>query len=104
LFPIQWDEPFGLVMVEAMACGTPVVALRGGSVPEVVRDGVSGWICNDVDGLAERATVAIEPESCRAWVEQHFSRERMVDRYLDVYDRALARTRSNGSEIATIAI
>src|SRR6476661_2490130 len=45
LFPIQWNEPFGLVMVEAMACGTPVLALRGGSVPEVVRDGVSGYLC-----------------------------------------------------------
>ena len=46
VFPIQWNEPFGLVMIEAMACGTPVLALPGGSVEEVVRDGVSGFICN----------------------------------------------------------
>jgi len=55
LFPIQWSEPFGLVMVEAMACGTPVLALSGGSVPEVVRDGVSGYICKNVRDIAKRA-------------------------------------------------
>ena len=54
LFPIQWEEPFGLVMIEAMACGTPVLALPGGSVDEVVRDGVSGWICRNVDDMAAR--------------------------------------------------
>src|SRR6185437_3770303 len=55
LFPIQWEEPFGLVMIEAMACGTPVLAFPGGSVVEVVADGVSGWICRDVEEMAERA-------------------------------------------------
>src|SRR5947199_749702 len=54
LFPIQWNEPFGLVMVEAMACGTPVLALRGGSVPEIVRDGISGYICRSVREMATR--------------------------------------------------
>src|SRR5439155_395332 len=54
LFPIQWNEPFGLVMVEAMACGTPVLALRGGSVPEVVKDGISGYVCRSVRELATR--------------------------------------------------
>ena len=66
LFPIQWNEPFGLVMIEAMACGTPVIALPGGAVPEVVRDGVSGWICRDVDEMAARAVdIGISPASCR---------------------------------------
>src|SRR5213075_436347 len=54
LFPIQWEEPFGLVMIEAMACGTPVLAFAGGSVEEVVVDGVNGWICRDVDEMARR--------------------------------------------------
>ena len=53
LFPIQWEEPFGLVMIEAMACGTPVLATRRGSVPEVVDEGVTGFVCDDVDGMVE---------------------------------------------------
>jgi len=53
LFPIQWPEPFGLVMAEALACGTPVVALRGGSVPEVLEDGVTGFICETEDELVQ---------------------------------------------------
>jgi glycosyltransferase involved in cell wall biosynthesis len=89
LFPIDWDEPFGLVMIEAMACGTPVLAFAGGSVEEIVSDGVSGWICSDAGDMAAKAqATAVPPESCRAWVATHFSRERMVDRYVDVYQRA----------------
>ena len=92
LFPIQWDEPFGLVMIEAMACGTPVLALPGGSVREVVEDGVSGWICADIDEMARRAVdPGIAPVSCRDQVVAHFSCERMVDGYLRVYNRVLAR-------------
>ena len=76
-------------MIEAMACGTPVLAFAGGSVEEIVCDGVSGWICRDVEDMAAKAQApGIAPESCRAWVAAHFSRERMVDRYLDVYERA----------------
>src|SRR5207302_671720 len=91
LFPIQWDEPFGLVMIEAMACGTPVLAFAGGSVVEIVEDGVSGWICRDVAEMAGRATSPdIDPLSCRAWAAQHFSCERMVDHYVEIYERALA--------------
>src|SRR5262249_7827571 len=55
LFPIRWEEPFGLVMIEAMACGTPVLAFRGGAVEEVVADGTNGWICRDVEEMAARA-------------------------------------------------
>ena len=92
LFPIQWDEPFGLVMIEAMACGTPVLAFAGGSVPEIVRDGVSGWICRDVADMADRAVApGISAESCRAWAARCFSCERMAIRYAEVYGRALAR-------------
>jgi len=87
LFPIEWDEPFGLVMVEAMATGTPVIAFPGGSVPEIVRDGVSGFICSGVGDAVVRLREArtIKPASIRAYVQQHFSTERMVQNYLALY-------------------
>jgi glycosyltransferase involved in cell wall biosynthesis len=89
LFPIQWEEPFGLVMIEAMACGTPVLALPGGAVDEVVRDGVNGWICRDLDEMAARiATLRSSPSVCRQYVETHFSLATMADRYLEVYEHA----------------
>ncbi len=91
LFPIQWNEPFGLVMIEAMACGTPVLALPGGSVPEVVRDGVSGWLCRDIDDMAARArSLQIGAASCRRYVQEHFSIDAMVRRYERVYEGAIA--------------
>ncbi|HEY9723014.1 MAG TPA: glycosyltransferase family 4 protein [Oscillatoriaceae cyanobacterium] len=90
LFPIQWPEPFGLVMIEALACGTPVVATRHGSVPEVIEDGVSGRIVDserDLDALvaATREAVTLDPRDCRAQVETRFSQDAMVEGYLDVY-------------------
>jgi glycosyltransferase involved in cell wall biosynthesis len=86
LFPIEWDEPFGLVMIEALACGTPVLAFEGGAVAEIVRDGVSGWICGDAAEMAARAMFpGIPPESCRAWASDRFSSDRMIDQYLDIY-------------------
>jgi hypothetical protein len=89
LFPIQWEEPFGLVMIEAMACGTPVLALPGGSVEEVVRPGVSGWIAASPSGLAERLEqLDLDPGPCRRYVEQRFSLDLMVRRYDDLYRRA----------------
>jgi glycosyltransferase involved in cell wall biosynthesis len=93
LFPIQWEEPFGLVMIEAMACGTPVLAFAGGSVKEIVRDGVNGWICRDAADMAARITsLDISPAACRAFVADHFPVARMADQYLSVYQRALAET------------
>jgi glycosyltransferase involved in cell wall biosynthesis len=93
LFPVQWEEPFGLVMVEAMACGTPVVALAGGSVPEVVAHGRTGVVCDSPEelpaGIAKAATIA--PADCRAHVRRHFDIGPMVDGYERVY-RALATT------------
>jgi glycosyltransferase involved in cell wall biosynthesis len=90
LFPIQWEEPFGLVLIEAMACGTPVLALPGGSVEEIVSDGISGWICRDAAEIAARiASLSIPPELCREFVQSRFSVATMADRYLDVYEHAL---------------
>src|SRR4029453_13993324 len=90
LFPIQWEEPFGLVLIEAMACGTPALAFAGGAVEEIVRDGVNGWTCSDVVDMAKRiASSGIDPIACRSFVEAHFSVDRMADAYLDVYARTI---------------
>lgn len=92
LFPIQWDEPFGLVMIEAMACGTPVLALPGGAVLEVVKDGVSGWTGRSVEDLAARAQNAsrdFRPESVRSYVEREFSLDAMVGKYAQFYREVL---------------
>jgi glycosyltransferase involved in cell wall biosynthesis len=92
LFPIEWAEPLGLVMLEAMASGTPVLAFPGGSVREVVCDGTSGWVCRDLDELTKRARdPAISPESCRQYVSRRFSLELMVERYERVYGQAIDR-------------
>ncbi|MEV0153160.1 glycosyltransferase family 4 protein [Micromonospora sp. NPDC050686] len=89
IMPIQWEEPFGMVMVEAMATGTPVVALHRGAVPEVVRPGVTGLICATADELpaALRAVDRLEPAACVAHVAEHFSTERMAEGYAEVYRR-----------------
>jgi glycosyltransferase involved in cell wall biosynthesis len=89
LFPIQWGEPFGLVMIEAMACGTPVLAMPGGSVPEVVRDGVSGYICRSVRVMAEAVkNLNIDPAIVRRYVEENFSIGKMVRQYIALYQEA----------------
>ncbi|MEV8634057.1 glycosyltransferase family 4 protein [Streptosporangium sp. NPDC051023] len=87
LFPILWEEPFGMVMIEAMACGTPVVALNRGAVPEVVVDGVTGLVRNEVEELAEavEAVGALDPHACRSHVADNFDVEVMTVRYERVY-------------------
>lgn len=96
LFPISWDEPFGLVMTEAMACGTPVIATPRGSVPEVIADGETGFIVS-VDRYAEEAADrlakldTISPEACRDRVDRLFDREAMVDGYVRVFEEILAK-------------
>jgi len=95
LFPITWDEPFGLVLIEAMACGTPVLAFRRGSVPEIVRDGISGYVARTVNGLAKHAKeIRMSPAVIRRYVEENFSVERMSRDYLQLYTRILAEDRS----------
>jgi glycosyltransferase involved in cell wall biosynthesis len=92
LFPIEWEEPFGLVMIESMACGTPVIASRWGSVPEVVEPGRSGVIVDDWGDAAAALEQAdlITPESCRAYALERFTPERMVQDYRAAYDLLLA--------------
>jgi glycosyltransferase involved in cell wall biosynthesis len=90
LFPIQWNEPFGLVMVEAMACGTPVIALPGGSVPEVVVEGVSGHVCRSIREMTRCIRdLNTKPADVRRYVEENFSVEVMVRKYINLYQETL---------------
>jgi glycosyltransferase involved in cell wall biosynthesis len=89
LFPIRWPEPFGLVMIEALACGTPVLALRAGSVPEVIRDGVTGFVRDSEEELTEavKQLGEIDRSQCRAEVEGRFSGGCMAQQYEQLYER-----------------
>lgn len=96
LFPIRWPEPFGLVMIESMACGTPVIAFEAGSVPEVIENGVSGFIVRDV-GQAVEALARIgeiDRRACRAEFERRFSVGAMCDGYLDIYSKIVEASSS----------
>lgn len=94
LFPVRWEEPFGLVMVEAMACGTPVVGFRRGAVPEIVKDGETGYIVDTAEEMAEavRRVDKIVPQKCREHVEERFSPQKMADDYISIYDEIGERT------------
>jgi len=91
LFPIDWPEPFGLVMIEAMACGTPVIAYRCGSVPEVIDEGVTGFIVDDIEQAAQAVgrIDELDRSTIRATFEQRFTVERMAQQYVEIY-RSLA--------------
>jgi glycosyltransferase involved in cell wall biosynthesis len=92
LFPIQWEEPFGLVLIESMACGTPVFAFPGGAVSEIVSDGISGTISASILDMASAVLKqSFTPSVVRNWAETMFSVEMMVDRYLDLYRAILNR-------------
>ena len=93
LFPIDWPEPFGLVMIEAMACGTPVIAYRNGSVPEVLEDGVTGFIVNGMQGAiaAVGRVPEISRDRCRKVFEERFSARRMAHDYVRVYEQLVAQ-------------
>jgi glycosyltransferase involved in cell wall biosynthesis len=91
LFPIEWEEPFGLVMIESMACGTPVIATRHGAVPEVIEHGVSGIIVDNYREMAQALEQAdeLDPNECRRYVEERFAPERMVRDYENAYRAAI---------------
>jgi glycosyltransferase involved in cell wall biosynthesis len=95
LFPIAWPEPFGLVMIEALATGTPVIAFRQGSVPEVIDHGHTGYIVDDEQSAVDaiNALGHIERATCRATFERRFSVTRMAEQYVDIY-RSMAERRS----------
>jgi glycosyltransferase involved in cell wall biosynthesis len=88
LFPIDWPEPFGLVMIEALACGTPVIAFRCGSVPEVITDGLTGFIVEDIEQAANAVgrIGQIDRARCRREFEIRFTDRRMAQGYVNIYD------------------
>ena len=91
LFPIRWPEPFGLVMIEAMACGTPVIAYPCGSVPEIMEDGVTGFVVQDTESAVQavQRLSEIDRAACRQRCEERFSASRMTDDYLSIYERLI---------------
>jgi glycosyltransferase involved in cell wall biosynthesis len=99
LFPISWDEPFGLVMIESLACGTPVIGFRRASVPEVVDDGVTGFIVDDVDGMVDaiRRIPEIDRARCREAAEARFDVIRMAEDYERHYETLV------GSAVAALS-
>jgi glycosyltransferase involved in cell wall biosynthesis len=106
LFPIDWPEPFGLVMIEALACGTPVIAWRCGSVPEVMQDGVTGYIVDDMDGAIEaaRRVHRIDRQRCRDAYERRFTADKMAARYVDVYQSLIDSRASVAGDAADSGI
>ena len=104
LFPIDWPEPFGLVMIESMACGTPVIAFSRGAVPEVMRDGVSGYIVSSVDEAVEaiREVDRIDRAQVRRYFESRFSVKQMADAYQAIYSR-LATEPDRGRLLSSVA-
>jgi len=96
LFPIDWPEPFGLVMIEAMACGTPVIAYESGSVPEVMEDGVTGFVVRELDAAAEvvRQVCNLNRACCQEVFEKRFTATRMANDYMSLYERVARRDAS----------
>jgi glycosyltransferase involved in cell wall biosynthesis len=97
LFPIEWEEPFGLVMIESMACGTPVIATRWGAVPEVIEHGRSGIIVDDYRAIPAALDEAdqLDPHDIRRYVEREFSPERMVGDYIAAYEAIIEQRRTS---------
>lgn len=93
LMPIQWDEPFGMVAIESLACGTPVIAWNRAAMPEIIEDGISGYLVNSVTEMTEKINqiAKIDRRSCRTRVEENFTAEKMAQKYVDLYTQILAR-------------
>jgi glycosyltransferase involved in cell wall biosynthesis len=106
LFPITWEEPFGLVMIEYMAAGTPVIGIRRGSVEEVIVPGKTGFICDSVDAMVDAVhrLELINRQHCRDWVVSQFSVKRMVDCYEAAYQKIMAEAVSRNGHRPVAAI
>jgi len=91
LHPVNFDEPFGLSVAEAMFCGTPVIAFNRGSMPELINDGITGFLVKNVEEAVEKIPQLdrLDRKKCREWAETHFSQEKMVNDYIKVYEQIL---------------
>ena len=105
LNPIQWPEPFGLVMIESMACGTPVIATEQGAAPEIVEDGTTGFICNNGSEILRRIdeVARLDRRSCREAVEQYFSTRRMARDYEALFEQLTGQPNTRHSSLSTTA-
>ena len=103
--PYDWPEPFGLVLIEALACGTPVLAYRRGSIPEIIEDGTTGFVCEGVDELttAIHRIPEIDRRQCRQTFEERFSVERMAQDYLRVYTHTFGSTYEREAEAGSFS-
>lgn len=97
LFPITWEEPFGMAVIESLACGTPVVAMNKGAAPEIIKHGVNGFIANTEKEFAEYMDRIdeINPEACRKSVENNFTSNIMAESYIEAYEEAIQRASTN---------
>lgn len=95
LFPIDWEEPFGMAVIEALACGTPVIAMNRGAMPEIIQHGVNGFLANDEREFEEymRRIDEIDPAACRQSVADKFSADAMARAYLDRYKKAISKAK-----------
>jgi glycosyltransferase involved in cell wall biosynthesis len=105
LFPVDWPEPFGLIMIESMACGTPVIAWPCGSVPEVIEPGVTGFVCESIaEAVAALEDVAVfDRRRCRRAFERRFTAERMAQDYLRIYDALAGDAAQAGDDLSDVA-
>jgi glycosyltransferase involved in cell wall biosynthesis len=106
LFPIDWPEPFGLVIIEAMACGTPIIAFRCGSVPELIEEGVTGYIVDDIEGALQALgkVPTFDRRRCRQVFEERFNAARMAQDYLAVYSRVIRSSADYNTRVALAAL
>jgi glycosyltransferase involved in cell wall biosynthesis len=104
LFPIDWPEPFGLVMIESLACGTPVIAWNNGSVPEVLADGETGFVVDTIDEAVKAVpqVASLSRHACRRAFEQRFDATRMARNYVDVYSRLIRKAGHHHAMEATV--
>lgn len=105
LFPIDWPEPFGLVMIEAMACGTPVIAFPNGSVPEIIDEGLTGFLVNSVEEAVDAVSnkvPTLNRNICRTFFERRFSAERMAKDYVKIYEKLINHKKSNKFQVLNI--
>ena len=103
LFPVDWPEPFGLVMIEAMACGTPVLAFRCGSIPEIIEDGITGKVVNsELEAIAALPEIlSYDRHVVRRRFEERFTAARMAKDYVSIY-RRLLKTRTSGAKLRKV--